>query len=534
MPAMPKLHPTSIALAAACAFALAFIGAPLVAMFLDTVRDGDRWTLAPWREVLANEVDRNQLIQSLRLGALATAIAILAGGGHAWLTFRTDLPGARFLGPLGVLPLVVPPILVAMSYANYADGRGLLACATILGVSNAPFVAVLAGRGLRSIDGRAYEAALLARGRIRAELFLLRSIAPEIAAGALFALIFVLSEHGVPEFLTVKGKEWHTYAEGVFSRWTRRAVGADAVAIGSPAVAAIPLVALIGVALFFALRLRAGATVAGDFRPLPERTLGRLRYPALLAPVAYLTAGVLVPLFTMASWSAGSTRANDNPSLEMALASFRLAVREAGDDVVYTIAIGGAAAILGLLVALPIATFSASRARHARLGDALAVVPVAVPAVLLGIGMVKVFNRDLFFDFYGSAGLLACGYAARFLPFAALTLSAQIRRLPPELGEAARLVDPSPLRRGGRVFLPLLFPAIWSAACLLFVLALRELDLAVVLPAGNGTIVRRLSNIVHFGGEEMGGALAILLLLAAMLAPIFTILLTGRRMKPLS
>ena len=65
-------------------------------------------------------------------------------------------------------------------------------------------------------------------------------------------------------------------------------------------------------------------------------------------------------------------------------------------------------------------------------------------------------------------------------------------------------------------------------------LCLRELDLAVVLPAGNGTVVRRLSNIVHFGGEEMGGALAILLLLAALLAPFFTILLTGRAMRSLS
>lgn len=531
---MSRFHPRSIALAIAAIFALAFIGAPLVAMFFDTVHDQNGWTLAPWREVLANPVDRTQLLQSLRLGALATAIAILIGGGHAWLTFRTDLPGARFLGPLGVLPLVVPPILVAMAFANYADGRGLLACATILGISNAPFISVLTARGLRSIDGRAYEAALLTRGRAKAELFLLRSILPEIAAGALFALIFVLSEHGVPEFLTVKGKEWHTYAEGVFARWTRRAVGADAVALGSPAVAAIPLIALIGIALFFALRLRGAATVAGDFRPLPTRKLGALRWPALLVPLGYLAAGVGVPLYTMGSWSAGSTRANYDPNLDMALSSFRLAVREAGGDVVYTIVVGAAAALLGLLIALPIASFAASTHRRAKWADALAVVPMAIPAVLLGIGMVKVFNRELFGDFYDGEGMLAAGYAARFLPFAALTLSAQMRRLPSELSEAACLVEGSAIRRGWVVHRPLLTPAIWSATCLLFMLCLRELDLAVVLPAGNGTIVRRLSNIVHFGGEEMGGALAILLLLAALLAPIFTILLTGRKMRPLS
>jgi hypothetical protein len=67
-----------------------------------------------------------------------------------------------------------------------------------------------------------------------------------------------------------------------------------------------------------------------------------------------------------------------------------------------------------------------------------------------------------------------------------------------------------------------------------FILALRELDVAVVLPAGNGTVVRRLSNVVHFGGENMGGALALMLLFVAATVPTLTILLTGRKLRSLS
>ena len=69
---------------------------------------------------------------------------------------------------------------------------------------------------------------------------------------------------------------------------------------------------------------------------------------------------------------------------------------------------------------------------------------------------------------------------------------------------------------------------------MIFVLALRELDLAVVLPAGNDTVVRRLSNIVHYGGEEPGGALALMLLLVAVLPVVLTVLVTGRRLRSLS
>jgi iron(III) transport system permease protein len=169
------------------------------------------------------------------------------------------------------------------------------------------------------------------------------------------------------------------------------------------------------------------------------------------------------------------------------------------------------------------------------------VLPLAVPAVLLAIGFVQVFNSTLAnrvyalgFDFYDSGACVVAAYAARFLPFAVLTLSSAVRRLPPTLDDAALLSGRGALARASRIHLPPLLPAAWSAACLVFVLAARELDVAVVLPAGNGTVVRRLSNVVHFGGEDVGGALALYLLLGAFLVPVLAMILTGRRPTPIS
>ena len=167
--------------------------------------------------------------------------------------------------------------------------------------------------------------------------------------------------------------------------------------------------------------------------------------------------------------------------------------------------------------------------------------PLAVPAVLLAIGVVQVFNSGLAnrayalgFDFYDSDACVVAAYSARFLPFAVLTLASAVRRVPRALDEAAVLSGRGSLARALRVHLPPLLPAAWSATCLIFVLALRELDVAVVLPAGNGTVVRRLSNVVHFGGEDVGGALALYLLLTALLVPVLGMILTGRRPTPIS
>ncbi len=518
-------------LAVATAFVVAFVGLPLGFMLREVVWDGEALNLGPLGEILAEEHDRTRLLVSLALGLGATACAVALGLGYAFLTFRTDLPAGRALAPLGVLPLVLPPILVAMAFADLVPTQGFAACALLLGLCNAPFVAVLASRGLRAVRGEAYEAALLARGRGAAERWLLRAIAPEVLAGALFAFALVISEHGVPEFLTVKGKTWHTYAEGIFAKWTRRATGVDHEALASPIVAALPLVAILALALFVALRLRARATIEGDHRPLPVRALGRWRWPALALPGIYLGAGVLLPIVVMARWAAGSTDAGGALSLERFAASFRLAGSEAAGDLGTTLAVGAGTTVVLLFVGLPLA-WTAAR-RWARI-DALAILPIAVPAILLGIGLVRVYNRDLFFAFYDHGALLVAAYAARFLPFCVLTLSSAVRRVPAELEEAASFAQRGPFVRSLRVHLPLYAPALVSVACLVSVLALRELDLAVVLPAGNGTVVRRLSNIVHFGGEDMGGALALLLLLAALVVPLFARIVSGRKLRSVS
>jgi iron(III) transport system permease protein len=525
-------------IALAVLFVAAFALAPLAALAAETLSGPDGLG-AVARGFLCDPADRARLAHSLWLGLGATAVGCVLGGGHAFVTCRTDVPFARVLGPLGVAPLALPPIVVAMGFADFVDASGFASCAILLGVCYAPFVAVLTARGLRATDGRLYEAALLARGRGAAERLLLRLALPELLAGCLFVFLFVLAEHGVPEFLTVKGKTWHTYAEGVFASWTRRATGASHEAIVSPLVASLPLCAVLAVALVLALRLRARTTLRGDAVPLPRRAFGpRLRFCALALPLVYLTAGVAVPVVVMARWAAGSTDAGNALSFARARDSARLALTEAGPDLVYTIGVAAAATAIGLCVAVPLARVAARRWRAAL---HLSVVPLLVPAVLLGIGLVHVYNSPALGpvyarlgDFYDSAWIVAAAYAARFLPFGVLTLSHAQQRVPRALEEAALLGGRGPLARALRIHAPLGLPAACSAACLLYVLALRELDLAVVLPAGNGTVVRRLSNVVHFGGEDLGGALALLLLGAAVAVPLVVVLVSGRRLTSLS
>lgn len=533
-----RLHAalTRLPLVGALGFVGVFVLLPLAVLAWQTIDGPDGLTLDAWRAFVHDEHALDQALASLGLGVLATMLSLLLGGGHAWLTVGRDLPGARWLQPLGVAPLVLPPIFLAMGFAALGDVSGFWPCVVLLGIAHAPFVAVLTARGLRAVDGRAYESAWLLRGRARAELWLLRAILPELLAGCLLAFLFTVADHGVPEFLTVKGKTWHTYAEGVFSRWNRRAVGTTFADLQSPIVAALPFLAVLGGLLWAALRLRAEAPDRGVVQPLPRRPLGACRWPALLLPLGYLGAGIGVPIVVLARWALGSAQKLEPMSLEFAQKSFQKAVDQGVPDLLHSLWLALGVAVAVVLLALPLARHAARRRPSL---DFVCAIPAAIPAILFGIGLVRAYHDSpalaaLGGDFYAGWGFAVCGYAARFLPFAALTLAALVRRQSLAAEEAGRFVPRSPIQKALRLHLPPLLPGAWAAGVLVFVLALRELDLAVVLPAANATAVRRLANAVHFQHEDWSGVIALLLLCLAVLLPLLPTLLAGRKLSSLS
>src|SRR5690606_3424128 len=159
----------------------------------------------------------------------------------------------------------------------------------------------------------------------------------------------------------VKGKAWHTYAEGIFARWTRRAMGVTHEDKIGPIVAAIPLLLVVAASLFVALRLRASTPIRSENQPLPLHRPGASRFPALLLPLVYLGIGVALPIVVMGRWAAGSTQVNEPLSLATFRESVRLAIELAGDDLAFTLLLGLIVCVTSILVVLPLALAAARR-----------------------------------------------------------------------------------------------------------------------------------------------------------------------------
>ncbi len=540
------------------AYILTFLAAlflcygPIGRMFMDSLS-----ALGPvTREILGSSVTLLKLWHTFVLASLTTLLALLVGVGFSLSVTSGSVPLAPFFRVLGVGPLMIPPIVGAMAWSDTRDpatvsgaahwvvlfgqavfnGMGglqsLLGTVLILTFCLFPFVSILSIRALESVDARLFDAARLARGEGRARLLLLRLIAPDALAGGLFVFVFAASEFGVPEYLSVlgAGKRWYSYPEEIFRRWD--ILGRQGEAASASAVAASwPLIAFTVLALLLLLRFRSkgtSETVTGSLESLvgrrgylPPRKSRLFGAAGFAWAAATLLLGLVYPLAAMLTWTKG-------------FGTFAKAWSQGGGDLVYSLECAAGAGVLTALLALPLGHMAA-RSRRGRLVEAFAILPLSVPAVLLGIGIIRLWNDtpgpigDALAWVYGTPLMLVLAYSARFLPLAVLSLAGWFRRLPVQMEEAALLTRAGPFRRFFRVHLPLALPAGFAGAILTFVLSLRELDLAARVPAGNPTAINRIANVVHFGGQDVGAALFLLLFLCSASLPLLYWAVTGKR-----
>ena len=171
------------------------------------------------------------------------------------------------------------------------------------------------------------------------------------------------------------------------------------------------------------------------------------------------------------------------------------------------------------------------RARAGWTIEALAILPLAVPGVLLGIGTIALWSRPSTADFYAGGGLVVLLLIGRYLAFPVLVSSGAVASLDPSLEEAGSLAGARPARRLVSLVAPSLFPSLVGGWVLVFVLSVRELDAAILVPAANDLVMYRVFNQVHFGRSDFVAALALIVVFLTILPGLLWTLFAKQRME---
>ncbi|MFQ5749598.1 MAG: hypothetical protein ACE5H3_09100 [Planctomycetota bacterium] len=442
------------------------------------------------------------MLRTLWISASAAALSVLLGFPLALLARRTDLPGARLFELLLPLPLLLPPLLLAL----------------------------LAARALARQGAQAHEAAFLAGGQRLALGEMVRSALPAAALGGALSFLFTATDFAVPDYFASVGERFDVYANVVFNAWRdwkqNDAGGAAASTLLAGTRAAAPLL-LLAAAVFYAalsLRDRLGEPDPSGGRPPARLRLGAWRVPFGLLALCLAGVLLLLPLgrIVFETGSAGPLAA---PGwLGRSADAFSQALQRGRGDLLRSLLTGCAAAGIAAFVAPLWAhrLIRLPRGPKARLLTLILSLSLLAPAVGVGIGAILVYNSPFFGDFYLSQGLPALILAGRFLPVAVFLLAERMQRVPREQEEAAALAGAGyPVR----LFRYLLGPNRGSwllAAGLVAVFSVRELDLAILLPASNASAAVRYYNALHFARDNFVAAfgliIALILFLPVMLS----------------
>jgi iron(III) transport system permease protein len=138
--------------------------------------------------------------------------------------------------------------------------------------------------------------------------------------------------------------------------------------------------------------------------------------------------------------------------------------------------------------------------------------PFGVPSIVLGIGMITLYNRPVLDFFYGSSALVILAMVTAYSPFVVKVVSAQIMRIDRDLEDAGRM-GAGRVRVFSRVLWPLMLPGVIAGFVVGFVLSLSNLGTSLLLVApGKTTLPMVIYNFMHYGADETVCALSLFLL----------------------
>ncbi|MFG2947844.1 ABC transporter permease [Streptomyces adustus] len=179
-------------------------------------------------------------------------------------------------------------------------------------------------------------------------------------------------------------------------------------------------------------------------------------------------------------------------------------------------------ALTASLIALAVGTWAALAAaalprRWRRVLDALFVLPVAVPSVVVGLAVLVAFSQPPML-LNGTRWIVIAAHTVLVTAFAHQSVSAAVVRLDPAYEQAAASLGATPGQVLWRVRLPLLLPSLTAAAGLCFALSMGELSATMMLYPPDWTPLPVLIYAATDRGALFAGsALAVVLMTATLL-----------------
>lgn len=468
----------------------------------------------------------------------ASAFSLVLAFPLAWVTVRTNAPWRTVFELTALVPNILPPLLVAVSWTLLLSPsvglinvvlRGLVHVTTgplniyslpglifTEGLVLAPLAFLFLAGALRNMDPALEEAA---RTSGAGHLEVLRRVTvplmrPALLAAGTLNFVRALESFDTPAIIALPAR-----IELFTTKIFRAALAAYPPNYNLAAAYGVSLLvaALAGVALYrrFTSRADAFATVTGKaFRP-HLIDLGRWRFAAAGAAGALVTLMVVLPLAMLLLTSILPFYQVPTPEA-LRLATLRNYVRIFNSArtyraILHSLFLATSGATVAMLFASLI-SYITVKTRVASRGvlEGLTFLPWAFPGTAFAIGLLWAYVR-LPLPIYGTVWILLIGYVTRFLPYGLRSMTSAMIQVHREMEEAAWTSGAGFWTMFRHVLLPLVRPGFLAGWILLATIFMREFSLSLFLYTPSSEPVGPLLYYLWLDGQTGSvGALGIL------------------------
>ena len=475
-------------------FLLFFIVLPLYTLMSKSFenRSGDFVGLANYLEYFSTPALFLSAINSLYISVIGTLLVLGTAFVYAYALTRTCMPFKWFFKLVAMIPLLTPSLLSGISlvywFGRQGVARDLLMGESIYGPIGIvigssywvfPHALMIVITALSITDARLYEAAIALRTSKLKTFFTVTIPGCKyglISTGfVVFTLIF--TDFGVPKVI---GGNFNMLATDIY----KQVIGQQNFQMG----AVVSIILLIPAVIAFSVdrivqrkQVALLSSRAVPYEPKPDRH----RDMAMLAFCSFVALLILC-MIGMAQYAALITFWPYNLELTLGNYDFDLANGGGWDSFfnsirmsLYTAAVGTVIIFFGAYLVEKGRGFSAGRnAFHA-----IAMVPLAVPGMALGLAYIFFFNNPAnpFNFLYGTMGILVLVTVTHFYTVSHLTAVTALKQMDPEFESISASLKTPFYRTFLKITVPVCMPAILDISMYLFLNAMTTVSAVVFL-----------------------------------------------------
>ena len=538
---------------ALCFLLAAMVLLPILLIFLQWTNLGSG-EQGIWEHLLATRLNSLIVNTLVLLVGVGTGVTLL-GVSLAWLTSNCEFPGRRLFDWALMLPMAVPGYVMAFVFLglfNYAgpvqtalrgwfgpqvwfpDVQAAPGVILVFSLVLYPYVYMLA-RSAFTAHGRSMMDAARVLGLSPWQAFIRVAVPvarPAIIAGMALALMETLADFGA-----VSVFNYDTFTTAIYSAW----YGLFNLAVAAQLASLLLL--FVALTLFMEKKGRAGARYSQDERSKNLRPYvlrgGQAWAATAVCSLVFLLAFML-PFIQLLLWCVEA-----GIELDSRYWSF----------LGHTLTLGAIAALLTAAIALILAFVkqqpggSGASRQSLVMAIRVATLGYALPGSVLAVGIILAFtllDQSLVAQIQqwlgqaqrpllvGSVFALILAYSTRFMAVAFAPLEAGLERIRPGIIESARSLGASPGRLLGRIYIPMLSPALFTALIIVFVDVMKEMPATLVMrPFGWDTLAVRIYEMTVEGQWERAALPGVTLILVG-LVPVILLIRSSRRQEPVT